>query len=141
MSLADAIAQLDGTLFPSVSRQSLAALQARAERDLATPLPHDYVEFLQQTNGAFVNGLIIYPSDDYRSDDFELPGIVDINLARRRYRKGLEEVVVVGEFDDDFLLYRAADDAFARVDRLTLDPFDQTPSLAQLITHLLQHMA
>jgi hypothetical protein len=140
MSLADAIAQLEGTLFPPASPQSLAALLERAEEDLAMPLPPDYIAFLKQTNGTYVNGLIIYPSDDYRADGFELPGIININLARRSHRKGLENAIVLGEFDDDFLIYRAAEDSFSRIDRLSLDSFESTPDLAQLITHLLQHM-
>lgn len=140
MSLVDSILDRDGRLFPPVDENRLIQLTAQAQRQLGLALPDDYLDFLRRSNGACVDGVILYPAASIRQDAMELPGIIEINLSRRQARPGLSDLVILGEFDDDYLVYQPVEPLFQRVDRIALDRWDAAPTLGRLVTQLLDSL-
>ncbi len=138
MSLVDSILGHDGQLFPPVDETRLAQLTEQAQRRLGLALPDDYLDFLRRSNGACVDGVILYPAASFRQEAMELPGVIEINLSRRQARPGLRHLLILGEFDDDYLLYQPAE--FRRVDRISLDRWDAAPTLGRLVTQLLDSL-
>ena len=136
MSLVDVVAHRDGTLFPAANTGRLVAALKRSRRELGADLPEEYVDFLQRSNGAMVDGLILYPTEPLWVDGAEVPGLIDINLRRRVDRPGLGDILVLGEVDDDFIVYRLADKGYWRIDRLSLDPCETAASLEELVKDL-----
>jgi hypothetical protein len=137
-TLGEIIMAYQGTLFPPVDNGRLALVVKRSRRELGADLPDDYMAFLRTSNGACVDGLLVYPVEDLVWQDTDLPGIIEINLRRRAYRDGLGDLVILGEVDDDFLVYRRKDAAFGRVDRLSLDFYDGQASLAAVVAGVLE---
>jgi hypothetical protein len=133
MSLATIIAENEGTMFPPATEGGIARLASRFQEELGIDLPVDYLTFLGQSDGAFVDGLMIYPSTDAASDGFQLPGALVINKSRREYHQGLRGFAVLGEVDDDLIVFRPADNIYLRIDRVSLEPFETAADLVGLI--------
>jgi hypothetical protein len=127
------IAHRDGTAFPAADESQLASLVRRAKLSLGAELPEDFLDFLKRSNGAVVDGVVLYPTDAISTSGFDVPGLIDINLRRREYREGLEGLIIIGEADDDYLVYRPLDRTYLRIDRMALDPYDTAPSLTSLV--------
>ncbi len=140
MPLSETIRRCRGWLLPPADLTDLIRLVQRSRRELGAEPPDEYMSFLRQANGTFANGLMIYPSDDVIADSVALPGMVDINVNRRRWRQGLEEIVVLGEFDDDYLGFRPFDAGYWRIDRVSLDLCERFDSLDSLAMGILERV-
>lgn len=137
MPLLRLIEMKDGECLPPAAPAALRHLAERAESALGTSLPADYLGFLARADGAFADGLVIYPSCQQAGDGLIFPGVIEINLARRNRRPELAPMIILGEIDDDFLIYKPGDGSFWSVDRPSLDPYEHADSFTQLAMQVL----
>jgi hypothetical protein len=138
VSLVQMISRCDGGWFPPAHPHVIAHLAETARQLLGSELPEDYLALLAVSDGAMADGLLIYPSSRHHTASGEVPGLVEINLSRRAYRSGLDDFVMLGEYDDDFVVYRSDHSRFAHVDRLSLTCYTWEPCLLDLVCKLLR---
>lgn len=127
----------DGLLFLGANAAELAGLLRRIRDDLGIEPPADYMDLLRQTDGAIADGLMLYGSRPHPFDDMELPELVSINLERHDYREDLGGFLLIGEHDDDFVAYDAADRRYWLIDRVSGEPMSSAADLQSMVSALL----
>lgn len=125
-------------LFPAADPTALVALLQRSRRDLSQSPPDDYMLFLHQSDGAIVDGLMLYGSTAHHVGDAEIPELVEINLRRRAYRDDLSSVIQLGEIDDDIIGYQSDNGRYWRIDRSSGDCQEEHASFERLARSCLQ---
>lgn len=85
-------------------------------------LPDGLRRSMAHVDGAIWNGLMLYAGGPGPSGEVGAGDLVDINFQRRRFRP-LRSLLVIGEWDDDWLVYDARADDYFIADRVTLDVF------------------
>ncbi len=128
----------EASLFPAADSAALVALLQRSRRDLRLDPPDDYMLFLRQSDGAIVDGLMLYGSARHRIGDAEIPELIEINLRRRAYRDDLNNLIQLGEVDDDIVGFNSGLGRYWRVDRTSGDCQDECASLQELVRSVLQ---
>ena len=130
--------QSDGLLFMPANAGDLAGVLRRLRDEIGIDPPDDYMALLRQTDGVVADGVMIYGSKERQFDDVEMPELVGINLQRRDYREDLTGLLLLGERDDDFIGYRAADSRYGWIDRVSGDFSDEAGDLQGLLALLLR---
>jgi hypothetical protein len=129
--------QQDGLVFAAASDAHRESLAQRAKQSLGIDVPPEYLAFLGRANGGMGNGIVLYPCDSTTSEGQTVPGLIEINERRRAWRAGLDDRIMVGEADDDYLVFCPDDGLFHRIDRVALDSCESAPTLALLIERIL----
>ena len=131
----------DSALFPAADTIDLTELVRRARNELGFDPPPDYMEFLRGSDGAAAEGVLLYGARSHVVDGVDLPGVIETNLERRAYRGDLEGVILVGEFDDDFIAFDRQKGGYCRIDRASGDRHHPTDDLGRMVADLLSFEA
>jgi hypothetical protein len=139
MPLAEIVHGFDGVLPPPATLPSLVQLVIAARQTLGRDLPDQYMTLLTQTDGFGCNGLVVYPSIPCEMEGMSIPGVMEVNQRERDLRDMAKDVIILGECDDDYLLYRPSTNLFSLADRNALDDYETDASLESLVSrHLLR---
>jgi hypothetical protein len=133
-SLMDLLQDADARLFPGANAGELVSLLQRLRRDLKLEPPDDYMEFLRHSDGMVADGLMLYGTRTRQIDDAEMPELVEINLQRRSYRDDLDDVLQLGEIDDDIVGFHPADRHYWRIERISGECLEKFDDLQALVT-------
>lgn len=141
MSTQDTVLQLlreaEASLFPPVDSASLVALLQRVRHDLKLEPPPDYMAFLRQSDGAIVDGLMLYGCLSRQVNATDMPALVEINLSRRAYREDLADLLQLGEIDDDIVGFHQQDQLYWRIDRSSGECQERAADLRSLVAEVI----
>ena len=111
---------------------------ARCQRDLhdigAPALPSEYIEFLKVANGMAWNGFEFFGTYQVtvKKSGYKLIDIVAFNHKQRGYKAGMDQLLVLGRFDDDIYVYNAEISKYQALDSLTLIDIDTYDTFEEL---------
>jgi hypothetical protein len=122
---------------PPASPEAIDALHAFAERELHTPLPQDYIDFLRRADGLDFNGTVIYATAQ-RS----LPGgltLLGFPESNRDFAAGQgHDHVLFGETGDELYALDKSRGQFLLLDRASLSPLEQFASCEAMLAAALR---
>lgn len=114
----------------SLGRIARAAAECRAMLGLS--LPDGARQWLALANGLNWNGLSLFPAEGWRHGPVHLPGLVEVN-HRRRFAQALPSWLILGEWDDEWLVHDEGIGSYAVVERSTMMVFDRHRSLTEMV--------
>ena len=121
-------------IFKPADEPDLRALRMNMAKDKMPPLPTDYVQFLMLADGLMFNGLRFFGVNAHERDkaNYTYPDLFNVNkdfYARNRR----QDVLIVGEKDEDWLIYSSKQKTFQVMDKLDLVPDLDLPRFFDLI--------
>jgi hypothetical protein len=145
MNMRELFESVGGATLPPADTGQLADLVRQMRDRLGVEPPNAYMAFLRQTNGAMFNGLVIYGTRTITEEgEVVAPDIVNANELRRGYAPRFGNTLILGEVDDEFLLFRPGDSAapevFQAVDRLSGDAFLDAATFGELIATVIYEL-
>jgi hypothetical protein len=98
------------------------------------PIPADYAEFLRLSNGYEWNGARFFGTAPLAlGRGYSVPSLLERNAYYHDMKSGLQDCLVLGEFDDTLFYYSGVTGKYVAADELTLipeyDPFDSFEEL------------
>ena len=108
-------------IFKPVPETDLRALRMQMAKDKMIPLPSDYIQFLMLTDGLVYNGLRFFgvKAHEREQANYSFPSLLDVNkdfYSRNRR----SDFLIVGEKDEDLLIYSPSQKTYQITDKLDL---------------------
>ncbi len=119
--LLDKMYQARAQVFKPVKSDKIRLLRMSLARDKFPPLPSDYIAFLALTDGLIWNGLRFFGVDSHErtQQNYAFPSLLEVNtdFVGRHRSQGL---LIVGEKDEDYIVYNAQEKNYQLMDRIDL---------------------
>lgn len=97
------------------------------------PIPEDYAEFLMMLDGFEYNGMRFFGTGQVCFDkNYRTKDLYSVNEYFHDMKRGLQDCLVIGEFDDDLFIYSGIDEKYYMVDRDILVKSEEYDSFEQL---------
>lgn len=133
--------QAHAQIFKPVSDKDLQMLRMQMAKDKMIPLPADYVQFLMLTDGFMYNGLRFFGVQSHEREEanYAYPSLLDVN--KDFYSRGRRnDVLIVGEKDEDLLIYSPAQKTFQIMDKMDLIADMDLPRFFDLVYFFVQKL-
>lgn len=146
MNTLELIEAVGGETLPPADTTQLVDLVKRMRDQFGIEPPADYMAFLRLSNGATYNGLVVYGAMAILEEgDLVAPDVITANDLRRGYTALFDAALILGEVDDEFILYRPATESgpavFQAVDRSSADPFLEEASFQELLAAMIYELS
>lgn len=119
--LLDKMYRARAQVFSPAKEEEIRLLRMTLARNKLPPLPSDYMTFLALTDGLIWNGLRFYgvASHERTEQNYAFPSLLEVNtdFAERQRSQGL---LLVGEKDEDYIVYNAREKNYQLMDRMDL---------------------
>ena len=119
--LLDKMYRARAQVFPPAKEEEIRLLRMTLARNKLPPLPSDYMTFLALTDGLIWNGLRFYgvASHERTEQNYAFPSLLEVNtdFAERQRSQGF---LLVGEKDEDYIVYNAREKNYQLMDRMDL---------------------
>ena len=119
--LLDKLYKADACIINPVLEKDLRELRMIMARKSLPPIPSDYLQFLTLTDGLIYNGLHFFGVKNHNREAsvYTYPSLLAINedFQSRNRRK---DVLIVGEKDEDFIIYRPKEKVYQLMDKMDL---------------------
>ena len=117
----DRLYKANACVFKPLPEKDLIDLRMTMAKKGLPPIPADYLQFLNLTDGLIYNGLLFFgiKEHDREASVYTYPSILSINedFQKRNRRK---DVLIVGEKDEDFIIYRPKEKMYQLMDRFDM---------------------
>ena len=117
----DRLYKANACVFRPLSEKDLIDLRMVMAKKGLPPVPPDYLQFLTLTDGLIYNGLLFFgiKEHDRETSVYTYPSILSINedFQKRNRRK---DVLIIGEKDEDFIIYRPKEKVYQLMDRFDM---------------------
>jgi hypothetical protein len=126
-------------LQPPAAGEQIQLLIERAQKELHTKPPVEYLNFLRVTNGLDWNGVVIYASDTapiVGHPDRPIPDLVEMNLNYRDDSR-FDDLLVIGSNGMDIYTYRISNGAYEIYDEVPHELVETIPTFDELMTKAL----
>ncbi|MCR5675762.1 MAG: YrhA family protein [Lachnospiraceae bacterium] len=131
----DAVWNISETERPLIVKPAVGKELARMQQDLLElagngvripQVPADYLEFLEIANGFAWNGFEFFGTYQVtvKKSGYTLIDLVNFNGKMRQRKMGMDDLLVLGRFDDDIYVYNAGTKQYQTLDSLTLTEID-----------------
>lgn len=109
-------------VLPPARQADLDTAAAFFSKHKGYKLPQDYLSFLALTDGLSWNGLQLYPLNERlnETETVKYPGLMQVNLAQTN--AALKDVVTVGSFLEELIIYHPRKKEYQVWDRFTYTP-------------------
>lgn len=89
-------------------------------------IPESYAEFLKISNGYAWNGFEFFGiyQTTVKASGYTLPDLITMNEKYHNDKMGLDDMIVLGRFDDDIYVYNFKESEYQALDSLTLSYID-----------------
>lgn len=131
--------QNQAQIFKPSAEKDLQALRFQMAKDKMIPLPADYIQFLMLTDGLIYNGLRFFgvTSHEREKANYSYPSLLEINKDfYSRHRRN--DVLIVGEKDEDLLIYSPKMKTYQIMDKMDLIADLELPRFFDLIYFFVQ---
>lgn len=119
--------------FPLPSDESkIQLLKKEVESKFAAQLPQEYLSFLRLHNGLNWNGLFIYAAEE--NTEFNVSNLVYENESLRIDDERFNDMVVFGDDDMSYYIYRITAKEFQVLDKIPLDVMNRFAAFDELLT-------
>ena len=119
--LLDKLYNAHARVFKPVGEENLRALRMKMAKEKLPALPPDYIQFLTLTDGLMYNGLRFFGVKEHDREmlSYTYPSLLSVNqdFIQRKRRK---DILIIGEKDEDWLVYLPKQKAYQLVDKLDL---------------------
>ena len=115
------IYRVGAVMFPPAKEDDIRLLRLTLARHKLPTLPMDYVQFLNLTDGLLWNGMQFYGVQAHNRDNlgYTLPGLLEVNMDYAS-RKRRQDFLVLGEVDEDLIVYAPKEKTYQLVDKMDL---------------------
>ena len=115
----DKLYKANARIFKPVSELNLRSLRMEMAKKKLPSIPSDYIQFLTLTDGLVYNGLRFFGVKEHDRETYTYPNILSINedFQNRNRRK---DVLIVGEKDEDFIIYHPKEKVYLLMDKMDL---------------------
>ena len=115
----DKLYKANARIFKPISKDSLTALRMEMAKKKLPPIPSDYLQFLTLADGLMYNGLRFFGIKDHDRESYTYPNILSVNEDFRN-RNRRNDVLIIGEKDEDFIIYQPKEKVFQLMDKMDL---------------------
>ncbi len=139
--LLDKLYKAKARVFKPVSEDDLRILRMTMAKDKMLPIPSDYLQFLKLTDGLMYNGLRFWGAKDHEREQngYTYPSLLSVNkdfLMRNRRN----DILIIGEKDEDLLIYSPAEKVYQIMDKTDLIPDLNLPRFFDVIYFFSQEL-
>lgn len=128
------IASWGDTLEGPISRKELNKLNSDILVNYCIPLPDDFIEFLNITNGLEFNGLIIFGSKNITVADPFKSELLEANITFHEVESyDLRKLLLIGETSSSVLTYDHNSNSYQLRDRIALDRLEEFSTFKELL--------
>ena len=119
--LLDKLYNAKARVFKPVPEKDLRALRMTMAKEKITPIPSDYLQFLTLTDGLMYNGLRFFGVKDHDrgAAGYTYPSLLSVNQDFRA-RNRRKDILIVGEKDEDLIIYYPKNKAYQLMDKIDL---------------------
>lgn len=115
------IYRVGAVMFQPAKEDDIRLLRLTLGRHKLPTLPMDYIQFLNLTDGMLWNGMQFYGVHSHKRDNlgYTFPSLLEVNmdyLARKR----CQNFLVLGEVDEDLIVYAPKEKTYQLVDKMDL---------------------
>ena len=120
-SLLDKLYKAQARMFKPVAEKDLRALRIAMAKEKMPPLPTDYLQFLSLTDGLMYNGLRFFGATDHDRGllAYTYPTLFKVNQGFRQLKRR-QDVLILGENDEDWLVYSPKMKTYQLMDKMDL---------------------
>ena len=119
--LLDKLYKAEACIFRPLQEKDLRELRMTMAKKGLPAIPSDYLQFLSLADGLIYNGLHFFGVKEHNREAsvYTFPDILSVNedFQKRNRRK---DVLIIGEKDEDLIVYRPKEKVFQLMDKLDL---------------------
>ncbi len=121
--LLNKIYKVGAVLFPPAKEDDIRLLRLTLGRHKIPNLPMDYVHFLNLTDGMLWNGMQFFGVHSHKRDNlgYTFPSLLEVNIDYSSRKRG-QAFLVLGEVDEDLIVYSPKEKTYQLVDKIDLQP-------------------
>ena len=117
----DKLYKANARVFKPVEQADLRALRMKMAKEKMPAIPADYLQFLTLTDGLMYNGLRFFGVKDHEREmlSYTYPSLFAVNQDFYQ-RKRRTDFLIIGEKDEDLLVYLPKQKIYQLVDKMDL---------------------
>ena len=117
----DDLYKANACIFKPVSEKDLRNLRMTMAKKEIPPIPSDYLQFLTLADGLIYCGLQFFGVKEHNREAsvYTYPDILSVNENFRQYNRR-KDILIVGEKDEDYIVYRPKEKVYQLMDRFDL---------------------
>lgn len=115
------LSQTSALTFSPVSQEKLVKMRKSLVQNKFSPLPLDYIKFLQETDGLLWNGIRFFGIEEHDrpQKSYTFPNILKVNQDFAK-RNRPADFLILGDKDEDLLVYDNKQNVYLLVDKMDL---------------------
>lgn len=124
-----------GKMQPPATDEEIRILNNEVVKRFRVKVPNEYQEFLQIHNGLNWNGLFIYSThiNEAKTNSSYINGFVYENEGYRIDDSRFNDLLVFGDDDMSFYIYRISSSEYQVLDKIPLDVMGNFPTFDEMI--------
>lgn len=137
----DALKKDIAVTFEPADSKSVRNVETSLKSNGFPPVPDEYLQMLEVTDGLVWNGIEMYGTKTYNRElkGYSLPGIVEVNMDFMGF-DALAGKLIVGRMPEELIVYSPAEKLWGCIDRTDFTIVQTAPSLKELLASFVEGM-